>query len=371
MSRDVMNRDVMNSSEASRKLASMRSEMSKSGLEAIRLRGVDWFAWATCGGNSAVILTGDTGIAEVLVTAQNAYVLTNHIEAQRLREEEVPADFEVLDFPWSEETFAYDRFVRDNVKGAVASDRPLAGERSLPSGVVDAKRTFEPEEIERYRAIGRDAGLAMKEALEAADPTWTEDRLAGEGARAMWKRGLHPTLTLVAGEKRLKTRRHPFPSSAPLAGRAMLVYCARRAGLYANLTRFVYFRKPTPDELKHHDDLLLIEAAILNATKPGVALRDCYQVLNESYEKFGYHNEILQHHQGGTCGYLSRETVATPSRAEVILENSAVAWNPSLVGAKMEDTFLVTSRGLENLTAIDAWPSVSVDGRSRPWILTK
>jgi Xaa-Pro aminopeptidase len=231
---------------------------------------------------------------------------------------------------------------------------------------VKAKRTLLDDEVARYREIGRDAGSAMREALEESQPDWTENDLAAAGARAMWKRGLHPTLTLVAGERRLKTHRHPFPTSSKLGGRAMLVYCARRSGLYANLTRFVYFRKPSSQEMKLHDDLFLIEERILAASRRGETLSHGYDVLKRAYAEYGHEGEIEKHHQGGTCGYLSRETVATPTTDDKLDVNMAVAWNPSLAGAKLEDTFLIRDDRLENLTEMSGWPSVKVNGLLRP-----
>lgn len=40
----------------------------------------------------------------------------------------------------------------------------------------------------------------------------------------------------------------------------------------------------------------------------------------------------------------------------------ALAWNPSLAGAKVEDTFLLTEGGLLNLTEDPFWPAVEVGG---------
>ena len=57
------------SGELSAKLATIRAALASAGAAAVRLRGVDWFAWATCGGSNVVILTTEAGIAEVLVTA--------------------------------------------------------------------------------------------------------------------------------------------------------------------------------------------------------------------------------------------------------------------------------------------------------------
>jgi Xaa-Pro aminopeptidase len=93
--------------------------------------------------------------------------------------------------------------------------------------------------------------------------------------------------------------------------------------------------------------------------------------LKSAYAKFGHADDIYKHHQGGTCGYLSRETVATPLTNDVLDVGMAVAWNPSLAGAKLEDTFLIRENGLENLTSMAGWPSVKVDGRERPWIMIK
>ncbi|MFY0579136.1 UTP--glucose-1-phosphate uridylyltransferase [Cystobacter fuscus] len=77
-------------SELETKLSRVRAVLEKHGLGAVRLRGVDWFAWATCGGSNVVLLSTDVGVAEVLITRDGAWVLTDAIEAARLEEEEVP-----------------------------------------------------------------------------------------------------------------------------------------------------------------------------------------------------------------------------------------------------------------------------------------
>jgi hypothetical protein len=75
--------------EVSRKLELIREALTETGATGVRLKGTDWFAWATAGASNTVLLTAETGVAEVLVTVRDAWVLTDEIEAQRLEDEEL------------------------------------------------------------------------------------------------------------------------------------------------------------------------------------------------------------------------------------------------------------------------------------------
>ncbi len=123
----------MDVSELETKLGLVRAALAAHDLGGIRLRGVDWFAWATCGGSNVVILSGETGVAEVLVTPERAWVLTDEIEAARLRAEELPDGLEVWAGPWNAPD-ARRQFVDQRLGGrAVASDRSEQGEAPLPA----------------------------------------------------------------------------------------------------------------------------------------------------------------------------------------------------------------------------------------------
>lgn len=353
--------------EVSSKLELIRSALTETGAKGVLLRGTDWFAWATAGASHTVLLTAETGVAEVLVTAQDAWVLTDEIEAQRLRDEELPANFQLHVNPWADATDR-ESFIRDATEGGqVLSDRPTNHQDSLPPSLLHHKRAMIPSEIERYRQVGRLASAAMTEVLSNAQPTWTEYQLAGAGAEALWARGLHPALTLVAGERRLPLYRHATPSKEPLGKIAMLVFCARGYGLYANLTRFVSFGSLGAEHSELHRHVREIEAEALNLCHPGTPLNAVYDTLAQAYQQHGYPNAIREHHQGGTTGYLAREVVANPLTTDTMAEGIAVAWNPSLPGAKVEDTFVILKDGqLENLTFDPTFPSVEVEGHKRP-----
>jgi Xaa-Pro aminopeptidase len=356
--------------ELETKLARIRAVMEEHGLGAVRLRGVDWFAWATCGGSSAVLLAAETGVAEVLLTREGAWVLTDAIEADRLGQEEVPAGLPVWSGPWAEKARREAFVQQQRGAGLVASDRPEGEERPLPAALVQARQALLPEELERYRALGREAAEAMTEVLGAARPEWTGWQLAGAGAEVLWARGIHPALTLVGDARRLPLHRHPTPSRERLGERAMLVFCARRHGLYANLTRFVSFRAPTSQERKLLEDVARVEAAAFQASRPGATLGQVLSAIIQAYAALGHAGAEAFHHQGGSCGYLSRDVVATPGSPVTLPLHGAVAWNPSLPGMKIEDTAVVGPQGLELLTVDPRWPTFSCEGRARPdvWV---
>src|ERR671933_1692288 len=332
--------------EVDSKLEFIRQALSETRAIALRLRGTDWFAWATAGGSHTVLLTAETGVAELLITAETAWVLTDEIEAQRLQDEELPANFQMHIYPWAD-VAQREAFVKEITgDGKVMSDRPIyPKETPIIASLQCRKQTMMPSELERYRRVGRLASEAMTEVLSAAKPTWTEYQLAGAGAQALWARGLHPALTLVAGERRLPLYRHATATGEAIGRQAMMVFCARGYGLYANLTRFVSFGSLGDERAELHRHVREIEAEALNLCKPGTSLDAVYQTLAQAYEQHGFPNAIREHHQGGTTGYLAREIVANPTTIDTLSEGIPVAWNPSLPGAKVEDTFVILQDG--------------------------
>jgi hypothetical protein len=356
------------SPETKEKLRTIREAMRMEKIETLRLRGVDWFAWATDGGDSSVIFSNETGIADVLIQENEAWILTNQIEHARLLEEEVSPEFKITSFSWQNQDET-EIFVND-LGGKVYSDRPKMNEFPLPLSIHHLKWTLSEAEENRYRALGRDASEAATDTLYQAHPEMTEWELAGLAAHALWKRGIHPLLTLVGGEDRGNRHRHTVAQRAPLGSRAMLVICGRRDGLFANFTRHVFFREPRNDEKKWMKDLIEIEAEAISATQELKSLDETYQRIKSRYESLNYDNEINLHHQGGPTGYLSREIIAN-GRSKAVPHpalHRAFAWNPSLSGgAKIEDTLLLNGSGeIEVLTSDPRWPTEKSPHGKRP-----
>ena len=352
-------------SEVAAKLALARRWLHDAGGGALRLRGIDWFAWSTAGGSSVVMQGADTGVAEVLVTEAEACILTDETAADRLRDEEVPPGFSFHVTPWEDPEWR-ERFVLESAGAApVLSDRPLGAELPLSPSAHQQRLVLSAPEQQRYRELGAQAAAAIGEALRAARPDWSEYTLAAGGARALWRRGIEPALVLAAGSRRLALYRAPAPSAAALGEHAMLVLRGRRHGLYANLTRFVSFGPASALQA----DLMTVEATALAACVPGHSLAAVYHALGHAYRHTGHPDAIREHDQGGVTGYLARELLASASTALALEAGMAFAFNPGFGGIRIEDTFLLGEHGLENLTVDPAWPAVTVEGRSRPlWL---
>ena len=221
--------------EIAHKLAQMRGWLEQERAGAVRLRGVDWFAWATAGASGSAGHSAECGCAEVLVTRDAAYILTDAAEAQRLRQEEVRGSWTWQVTPWMQPRLAElrEHFVQHAAGGRpVLCDRPGLQERCLPVALRAERLSLLAPEQARYREVGRLAAAAASEALRAARPDWSEQDLAGACARALWSRGLHAVYVLAAGAERFERYRRAPPAASPLGERAVW-RCARSASACA------------------------------------------------------------------------------------------------------------------------------------------
>ena len=337
--------------------------MDRAGVAAVVLRRPANFAWYTGGGNSRVEYVAPEGVADVVVTAEGEWVLTSTIEAPRMRAEEAPA-FEVVEYAWEEgPESALRELVGDAPLGA---DVELAGGprhgcgaggRSTESGAVaidlsgelDAlRRVLDADALARLREIGGDLTAALAEAAGGVSAGMSEHEAAAAIAAACRERGLVPTVLLAATHERIARHRHALPAGATIERRAMLVASAQRGGLYANLTRMVWLGEPDPDTVRRQAACDTILARLREeATRPGRTLVDVFDDIRRFYAEAGFPDEWRLHHQGGITGYASREVIATPYTEVEIEPGMAFSWNPSVTGAKAEDTFVLSESGPE------------------------
>jgi antitoxin VapB len=327
----------------------LRQLMERRGVDAVVLRRPANFAWYTGGADTKVDHVAPEGVADLIVWADAELVLTNTIEAPRMRAEQVPG-FEVVEYAWHEDRLAA---LREVVGCAcVGSDLALPGTTDLSDEIAALRRTLDADAIENLRAVGADASAAMGEAAAEVEPGMTEHEAAAELAAACRRRGLTATVLLAAADERIAMHRHPVPVGATIERRALLVASAERGGLYANLTRIVELDEPDPELARRQRACDEILARMRDeATRPGRTLAEAFAACRRLYAEAGFPGEWRLHHQGGLTGYGSRELIATPASDHVIEPGQAFAWNPSITGAKAEETFVLTDAGPELVAA--------------------
>jgi len=349
------------------KLRRVQALLAQKGLDAMLIQRVSSFAWATCGAASYVNTASTDGLATLLITPTGRYLVTNNIEATRLEQEEKLAEqgWEFRVSAWHEAQDTVAELTRGLKLGA---DGPYPGATDLSAEMARLRADLSPEEIERFRTLSHLCAEAMNSAIRAVRPGQTEYQIAGLLAHEAEGRGAQAIVNLIATDERIFSFRHPLPTDKKLDRYAMLVLCGRRWGLVCSITRLVHFG-PLPDDLRRKAEAVAhVDAAVISATRPGRTLGEIFERAQAAYAETGFADQWRLHHQGGPASYEAREYLATPGSTDLVSAGQVYAWNPSVAGAKSEDTILVGEAGNEVLTTIADWPmlSVSVEGQPEP-----
>ncbi|GAB7090732.1 M24 family metallopeptidase [Halorubrum luteum] len=341
------------------------------GLEAVWFARPNGFAWLL-GGDNVVDADADVGVAAAGYDG-SFRVVTDNVEADRLASEELPDDVPVESFPW----------YADSLSAAVAerSPTPAAADFDVAGfDAVDATRLRQPlieTDVERYRELGREAAAAVETVCRNLEPDDPEYEVAAGVEISLASRDVNTPVVLVGGSERAQSFRHYTPSDAELGAYALVSITAEQGGLYASLTRTVAFDPPEWLERRHRA-AEKVEATALAATRAAATgtlgdgtAGDVFEAVQAAYDAVGFDGEWRSHHQGGAAGYAGREWIATPGATEPVREPMGYAWNPTVQGAKSEDTHLVATDRTEMLTKTGRWPThevapVAVDGLDDP-----
>lgn len=341
-------------------------------VDALLLRRVSSFAWATCGAASYVNTATTEGAAWLLITPSGRYVITNNIEATRIKQEEQleVQGWEFRVAPWYETNDA----VAELTGGLeLACDGPHSDAVDLSGEMARLRANLAPEEGEHFRTLGHICAEAMDAAIRAVRPGQAEYEIAAGLARETESRGAQAIVNLVATDERIARFRHPLPTGKKLERYAMLVLCGRKWGLVCSVTRLIHFGRLPGEVRRKAESTAQVDATIIAATRPGRSLGEIFGRATAAYAKAGFPDEWHLHHQGGPAGYEPREFLATPNSSDMVSAGQVYAWNPSITGTKSEDTILVGEGSNEILTAIPGWPTlpVAIDGQTivRPAIL--
>lgn len=352
--------------EHEEKLDRVRRIAREGGLHGILLATHHNIAWLTNGRGNRIDASRETGTARLLVAADGRrFVLANAIEMPRLLAEELAGfEYTPIEYPWTEDQDASRaigaaRSALNDKPALLGADWPLPDCKVIEPMLMRARARLTDGDIDRYRALGRDAGAVLGEVCRSLKPGEMELDIARRVADAAAGFRARAIVVLVGSDDRLRHFRHPVPTDRRWRQVVMTALCAERDGLIVSLSRIVAAGAVADLDMRTRATASVFER-VLGATRPGTTARQLYATLVAAYADAGFPGEERQHHQGGAIGYRAREWVAHPASAEVVQERQAFAWNPTITGTKIEDTALVIGDRVEIITATPRWPALDL-----------
>lgn len=362
------------SEEIQEKKRRVRTLLRELKLDGVYIKKQSNFSWLTGGGLNVVGITLELGVAGLLLTADKEYVICNNIEAPRMEKEEKLEEqgYEIHSFPWYTDQEV--RLVRElSGGGKIGADHGFQGAEDISKKISPLRYSLTPWEVERYKEIGHLTSLAIEETAITIKPGDKECTVIGRMAERLWENRLDYITTFCAADERISDFRHPIGTEKKIKKRTMLCVNSRRQGLIISLTRFVQYG-PVPAEFrKKYNANVLIDCTLMAHTLPGKPVVEAFKKGIDVYKQTGYAEEYKLHHQGGAIGYVGRDYKVNFQTDEIVKENQAFAWNPSITGSKSEDTMIATSEGPLLLSKPVIFPELKMEVRgfmfSRPDIL--
>jgi Xaa-Pro dipeptidase len=367
--------------EIAAKLRRVRDLLDARGWDAALFTSQPGVAWVTAGLEDKIVRNEEPGLVWALITAADAHLITSNIEQPRLAAEEGAENlgFAVHAVPWYEPAGLAGTaagLAGTDDPGRVVNDGAGPG-AAWPAELAQLRLPLTPQEANRLEALGADCAVALEGALRCWQPTERECDLAARIAAALEQRLILPSVLLVGGAGRRLAYRHPVPGLNLTGSDALAVIVGVRGGLNVACSRTVCAGEPAGELAARHRAACAVEAAMIEASRPGRTWQQALDAGRAAYAAAGYPDEWREHVQGGPIGYLSREFDVVPGTAgaqTVIRSGDAFAWNPTVAGGKSEDTFIVTAGRASPVSNTPDWPSITVrtaaGAASRPAILS-
>jgi len=348
--------------EINEKKRRVRKLMKELNLDAIYIKRQCNFSWLTGGGLNVVGITLELGVAGLLITTDKEYVICNNIEAPRMEKEEKLEDqgYKIRSFPWYEDNEL--KLVKELSGGnKLGADYVFPDSKDISKKINELRYSLTPWEINRYKEIGQLTSLAIEETAKTIKPGEKECTIVGRLAERLWENRIDYITTFCAADERISDFRHPIPTEKKIKNRVMLCVNSRRQGLIVSLTRFVQFGTVPDDFRNKYSTNVLIDCTMMAHTIPGKPVVEAFLKGIEVYKQTGYHDEFKLHHQGGAIGYVGRDYRVNFQTTEIVQENQAFAWNPTITGSKSEDTMIATSTGPVLLSKPVIFPELKME----------
>jgi Xaa-Pro aminopeptidase len=266
--------------------------------------------------------------------------------------------FQLLEHEWyaDREAELIEKVVGNLTK--VGADAGFGSCRNIEDDIRKLRVSLNENEVERYLFLGEKLSRCLEEVMLGIRPGDTECGIAGRIGAKLWEDRIDPTAFQIAADERAFRFRHPIPTKQKVERYVVVCVNARYQGLITTITRILHFGSPDPKLLEQFEDNHEIECRMIAATKPGVPASVPFEKGLEAYRELGYEAEWQLHNQGGAMGYYARDLRVTRETKDIVEENQAFCWNPSIAGTKTEDGFIATKNGPVMITRPIVYPRI-------------
>lgn len=346
----------------------LREYIDKNNIDAVILNRRSSFSWFSQGESSMNFYT-DFGLVYIYIDKNDAFCYTSNNEAPRIEKEIFKGTIPVKTFSWAEGP-------QKNIQKLIEG-KNINGDFSFPNikedfaNIKKLRYSLFDDQIEIAYELGKKSVYILEKTMKNIKAGLKEYQIEAEIRYAFGKENIELPVLLIASDNNLNIYRHPLPTNNMSNERFMAVLCPRYKGVVIALSRIVYFRKRTEEEKKRDEIICKINNMLMNETNIGVNSKTLWDFMIKTYEEEGVKTEYLNHHQGGAIGFESREWILRPNLDETIRENQMIAYNPTLLGTKAEETLLMKGNGKEIITIGNDFPTLTHNGMTSTLPLEK
>jgi Xaa-Pro dipeptidase len=337
------------------KVEAIRNILKEKNFDGIEIKSQPNFSYVTRG-RGFIGLASVVACGSLFITLDRICLVSENIEIMRLYTEQLNSNSQVepFGFPWDEPA------KREGIVKELAAGLKIASEGDLEAELFKLRTVMTPYDIEEYKKLSYEAAVLLEEICKNLKKGISEYELAGEISNKLWSNNIEPITILIAFDERALKYRHPVMTDNRLKNYALVGICGRRNGLIVSLSRDVLLNHDE-EMVQKHTKCAMVNAAFLSGIKIGNTVRNIYEKGLGEYARQGYPLEHKEHHQGGLTGFIPRELRANTGSAHLVRKDEAYAFNPTIQGAKCEDTVLVTENGIEVMTYTGNYAYVTCD----------
>lgn len=229
---------------------------------------------------------------------------------------------------------------------------------SLSNAISEMRLVKTDNELEKIRQAQKITDDTFSYVLENIHDGMTEKDLALMMDCNMKKNGAEDisfdTIALFGKNTSLP---HGVPGDTVITGNGFVLmdFGAIVDGLHSDMTRTIFFGKPSEEEMKVYNTVLDAQLNALGVIGPGVNCRDIDGQIHDFTDHCGYRG-AFGHSLGHGVGFEIHEKPAVSRRNDFILRNGHVVtvepgiYLPGKFGVRIEDMVFITDKSYENIT---------------------